>query len=104
MSVPAYPNHLYFAGDTIENLEIGTKLSLFDNRLRVIGTIYQMDWQDIIVAGCLPDEIIITRPCISGSSVRANAGHAYSDGWTLDVAWTPTTAYSSRRDTHTRSR
>ena len=83
-------SHLYFDGDTIENFEIGTKLSLFDNRLRVIATVYQMDWQDIIVAGCLPDEIIITRPCISGSSVRANAGHAYSDGWTLDVAWTPT--------------
>ena len=83
-------SHLYFDGDTIENFEIGTKLSLFDNRLRVIATIYEMDWQDIIVAGCLPDEIVITRPCISGSSVRANAGHAYSDGWTLDVAWTPT--------------
>ena len=82
-------NNLYFGGDTIENIEIGAKVSLFDRRVRVIATIYQMDWENIIVAGCLPDDIIITRPCASGSGIRVNAGHAYSDGATLDIAWTP---------------
>ena len=82
-------NNVYFEGDTIENVEIGAKISLFNNRVNVIATIYEMDWKNIIVAGCLPDEIIITRPCSSGSRILVNAGHAFSDGATLDIAWTP---------------
>ena len=73
-----------FDSDSVENFELGAKLSLADNRVQVNMSVYQVDWNDIplqIFAGKLPSQT--TQTCFQ--ALTANAGEAQSKGFELEA-------------------
>ena len=44
---PGYCLPYIFESDTLENIELGWKTTLMDNRMRLNGAIYQIDWNNI---------------------------------------------------------
>ncbi len=85
-----YSDNAIYEGDTMENLEIGAKLSLLDGRMDLIFTAYQMDWEDMIVFVCFPPRIQIIRPPCPDGRYKKNVGQGHSDGGTLSLSYAVT--------------
>ncbi|MGX4675859.1 TonB-dependent receptor [SAR92 clade bacterium H246] len=72
-----------FDSDTVENFELGTKLSLMDRRIQVNASAYQVDWKDIplqVFGGKLPSQ----PEQICQQTITANAGEARTRGFELE--------------------
>ena len=72
-----------FDSDSVENIELGAKLSLLENRLQFNAALYRIDWKDIplrVFAGKLPSQDEPT--CFTG--IIANSGEARSQGFELE--------------------
>ncbi len=82
-----YLDTMIYQGDTMDNFEIGAKVSLLDGRMDVIFSAFQMDWNDMIVFVCLPPDIQILRPPCPSGRVKTNAGKGHSDGGTLSISY-----------------
>ena len=67
-----------FESDTLENLELGWKLNLLDGRMRVNGSLYQIDWEDIQVSQFDSQNISIF-------TIVDNGGDAEITGLELDA-------------------
>lgn len=76
-NVCALPNELLITPDKTRNHEIGFKTSWLDGRLTVNGALYQIDWEDIQIAGTT----------VNGNlPITVNGGTADSRGVELGVA------------------
>ncbi|OLF73965.1 hypothetical protein AWH62_07390 [Maricaulis sp. W15] len=69
-----------FEPEYAEQIELGWRSDLFDNRLRINGAIYQTDYQDLQISA-VPD---------IGSPFTANAANAEVTGFELEYSWSPT--------------
>ena len=68
-----------FDSDSVENFELGTKLSLAEQRIQVNASVYQVDWKDIplqVFAGQLPSQA--AKTCFQ--TLTANSGEARTRG------------------------
>ena len=79
-------DHLSTDADETTSYEIGIKGSLADGRVRVTGSIYYMDWKDMITQIVTPT---ILNPRFGYS---ANAGEAHTQGFEISVDFSPTEA------------
>jgi outer membrane receptor protein involved in Fe transport len=70
---------LTYDSDSLWSYEVGTKLALVDNRLRLNASGFQIDWTDIINN--------VSLDCIL--SFTTNLGKARSRGWDIDVQYQP---------------
>jgi iron complex outermembrane receptor protein len=77
---PGYCLPYVFESDTVENMELGWKATLDDGLLRINGTIYWIDWEDIQVSQFDSQNISIL-------TVVDNGGDAEIQGVELDFAW-----------------
>jgi iron complex outermembrane receptor protein len=77
---PGYCLPYVFESDTVENMELGWKATLDDGLLRINGTIYWIDWNDIQVSQ-------FDSQNISVLTVVDNGGDAEIQGVELDFAW-----------------
>jgi iron complex outermembrane receptor protein len=66
--------------DKTVNYEVGFKGQLFDNRLVVDASVFDIEWTDIQVSLLDPD---------TAMSYLGNGGKAYSRGFELSSSWTP---------------
>ena len=74
-----------FGSDTLENFELGAKLTLLDGSLQATGAIYRMNWEGIpvrVLGGALPGEDLT---CFQTTVV--NAGKARSQGLELEFVY-----------------
>ena len=79
-----------YTTDTVENLELGWKISLLDNRLRWNGTFYSVDWSDV--------QLTVTDFTVSNLTFTTNLGEAEVTGIDSDIAFAATdnfTLYAS---------
>ena len=67
-----------YGSDNIENLEIGTKLTLLDKRLQVNAALYRMNWDGIPLGISSPTCFFLTM---------VNAGTAVSQGIEFDLTY-----------------
>ena len=75
-----------FDADTTKNFELGTKLSLLDNRLQVNAALYRVDWEGIplnVAPGKLPSQP--EKICFSNTIV--NAGEARAEGLEIETIY-----------------
>ncbi len=77
---PGYCLPYVFESDTLENIEFGWKLSLLEGRMRVNGSLYQIDWNDIQVSQFDSQNISIF-------TLVDNGGDAEITGLELDAVW-----------------
>jgi iron complex outermembrane receptor protein len=80
---PGYCLPYVFQSDTLENMEFGWKTTLADGRVRLNGSIYQIDWSDIQVSQ-------FDSQNISVLTVVDNGGDAEIRGVELDLVWLAT--------------
>ncbi len=85
----ALPDEVLIAPDTIDNHELGMKGSFLDNRLSLNLAVFQIDWEDIQVAGTtefgsLP--IIINGGAAESEGVEMFGRFVINDNW--DISWT----------------
>jgi outer membrane receptor protein involved in Fe transport len=73
-----------YGSDTLDNYELGFKTTWLDNRLRINGAIYQLDWKDIQLSFLGANGLTEIR----------NAGNARIRGIELDVLARPTRGLS----------
>ena len=88
---PDYFIPVTYRSDEVFNLEFGWKTLLSDNRLRLNGSVYRIDWNDIQVSHFDSQNISIF-------TIVDNAGDARITGVELDLEWRPTdnlTLYAS---------
>ena len=74
-----------FDSDTTENIELGAKLTLLNDRLQVNAAAYRIDWQDIplfVFGGALPGQ---AQTCFLGAIT--NAGEARSQGFEIETTY-----------------
>ncbi len=68
----------FFDGDDVESYELGVKTTLFDGRVALLGAVYRLDWNDMIV-----HEV---NPVIgNGDIYNVNSGGAEISGVELEV-------------------
>ncbi len=67
-----------FDSDTLENFELGSKLTLLDNRLQVNASAYRINWQGIPLT-------VVSPTCFFGLVV--NAGEARSQGIEIETVY-----------------
>ena len=75
-----------FGSDNTENFELGTKLSLLDQRMQVNAAIYQVDWHEIplrVFPGKLPEQD--EQTCFTGLVI--NLAEAQSRGFELETSY-----------------
>ena len=80
---PGYCLPYVFESDTLDNLELGWKLNLLDGRMRVNGSLYRIDWEDIQVSQFDSQNISIF-------TIVDNGGDAEITGLELDAVWAVT--------------
>ncbi|MEM7365025.1 MAG: TonB-dependent receptor [Pseudomonadota bacterium] len=68
---------VFFDGDTVNNIEVGTKFQMMDGRTEVQTALYLTDWQDVIQRS--------ERPLPNGNIVGFNANEGAAEIWGLDV-------------------
>ena len=81
-----------FDSDDVENIELGIKLGLLENRMQVNAAIYSIDWTGIpltVPAGKLPEQV--EQECFA--NITANAGEAKSQGFELETTYQVTEAF-----------
>lgn len=71
-----------FGPESLWNYELGAKTSWFDNRLIVNASVYQIEWDDVIVNAVTGDPLF---------AYSVNAGEAHSTGFELEVFARPVT-------------
>jgi iron complex outermembrane recepter protein len=77
----------FVESDEVDNFELGTKLTLMDNRLVIAADVYRIDWDGVPVRTAAP-----VAPLGCGSSYVANAGGAISEGVELQTNFQVTPA------------
>jgi outer membrane receptor protein involved in Fe transport len=77
---PGYCLPYKFDSDTLENLELGWKMTLLDGQMRLNGSIYQIDWEDIQVSQFDSQNISIF-------TIVDNGGDAEINGIEMDMVW-----------------
>jgi outer membrane receptor protein involved in Fe transport len=80
---PGYCLPYKFDSDTLENLELGWKMTLLDGRMRLNGSLYQIDWEDIQVSQFDSQNISIF-------TIVDNGGDAEITGLEMDMVWAAT--------------
>jgi len=65
-----------YEADTLWSYEVGLKTQLFDRRLSIEGSVYHIDWSNIISAVHVP---------LCATHISKNLGDAKSDGFDLSV-------------------
>jgi outer membrane receptor protein involved in Fe transport len=80
---PGYCLPYKFDSDTLENLELGWKMTLLDGKMRLNGSLYQIDWEDIQVSQFDSQNISIF-------TIVDNGGDAEITGLELDMVWAAT--------------
>ena len=73
-----------FDSDTSENFELGTKLTLLDNRLQINAAVYRVDWEGI------PLSVSATNGVpgnVCFQAITVNAGEARSQGFELETIY-----------------
>ena len=80
---PGYCLPYTFRSDTLKNMEVGLKTTLFDGRLRFNGAFYSIDWEDIQVSQFDSQHISIL-------TVVDNGGDAEITGFEGDLTWAAT--------------
>jgi iron complex outermembrane recepter protein len=75
LGLKAAPNS--FNSDSLWSYETGAKISLFDRRLSIQGSVYYIDWTDIQTSIILPS---------CAETFTANRGKAVSQGFDVQVA------------------
>jgi len=74
----SFPIRNGYDSDTTENIELGAKLAMFDNRLQVNAAVYQVDWQGIPL-------IVFGTSC--GNGMTINGGEARSQGFEIETIY-----------------
>ena len=77
---PGYCIPYVFESDSLENIELGWKLTLLDGDMRVNGSLYQIDWNDIQVSHFDSQNISIF-------TLVDNGGDAEITGLEMDTVW-----------------
>ena len=77
---PGYCLPYKFDSDTVENLELGWKATLLDGEMRLNGSIYQIDWENIQVSQFDSQNISIF-------TIIDNGGDAEISGIEMDMVW-----------------
>ena len=77
---PGYCLPYKFDSDTVENLELGWKATLLDGQMRLNGSIYQIDWENIQVSQFDSQNISIF-------TIVDNGGDAEINGIEMDMVW-----------------
>ncbi len=72
-----------FDEETIENFELGIKMNLMDNRLRLNASYYDYSYEDLQVS------TLLAKEDGSVTSKTSNAGSADRDGFELEIAALP---------------
>ena len=80
---PDYFIPVTYRSDEVFNIEFGWKALLSDSRLRLNGSVYRMDWNDIQVSHFDSQNISIF-------TIVDNAGDARITGLEMDMEWRPT--------------
>ena len=80
---PGYCLPYKFDSDTLENLELGWKMTLLDGKMRLNGSLYQIDWEDIQVSQFDSQNISIF-------TIVDNGGDAEITGLEMDMVWAAT--------------
>lgn len=80
---------LYFSPEKLTSFEVGAKLRLFDNTLRLNAAAFHYDYKDLQVTSTLPD-------CGGGfpCGLTTNAATASIDGVELEALWRPVTNHT----------
>lgn len=76
-NICALPNELFYGPDKTENIELGVRTSLFDNKFNVNLAIFQVDWNGIQLASATQ---------FGGIGILTNGGTARNRG--LDYSFT----------------
>ncbi len=76
-------NALTFNGDTLDNFEIGAKLSFADGRAQLIAAAYHQEWKDMITE--FFDDVLSAEAGVG--QYNANAGDSHSQGLELELNW-----------------
>lgn len=77
---PGYCLPYKFDSDTLENLELGWKATLLDGKMRLNGSLYRIDWEDIQVSQFDSQNISIF-------TIVDNGGDAEINGLEMDMVW-----------------
>lgn len=83
-SIPSFPTPATYGSDSVNNYEIGTRITLDDRRLFLDTTVFYVDWSDV--------QLRLSRP--DGRAYVANAGSARSYGVESSINWRPTSNLS----------
>jgi outer membrane receptor protein involved in Fe transport len=74
------PGQLTYGPDSLWNYEVGAKLGLLDDRLRIAAALYYIDWSNI--------QVIVTD-LTTGSQFKSNEGSARSYGFEAEAILRP---------------
>lgn len=74
--IASFRSNLFFDGDEVRSYELGVKTALWDGRVSILGSIYQLDWDDMIVHESHP---------LNGDIYNANSGGADIQGLELEM-------------------
>ena len=80
---PGYCLPYKFDSDTLENLELGWKMTFLDGKMRLNGSLYRIDWEDIQVSQFDSQNISIF-------TIVDNGGDAEITGLEMDMVWAAT--------------
>jgi outer membrane receptor protein involved in Fe transport len=78
------PDRFRFDSEEVKSYEAGAKLTLLDGSMRLNGSVFRMEFDDLQLGGFLDS--------VSAINTVTNAGSAISEGVELDVTWAATDA------------
>ena len=73
-------------GDQVLNYEVGLKATLLNGRVQLTSSIYNMDWEDVLVTVTDVIDGVFTGVSPLGYSFSINSGDAQSQGIEIEVA------------------
>ena len=80
----------FYNSDTVDNIEVGWKTTLANNRVRFNGAIYRMEWDGIQLTRFQPSESLLglTQNAADAemTGIEANLDWLINDNWNLSVA------------------
>ncbi len=77
----ASASHLYFDSDYLHSYELGLKTTLWDGRVRIMTSVYTLDWKDMIQVESDP----VLAAASSFPIYNINSGGAEINGFELEV-------------------
>ena len=66
--------------ETTKTWDVGIDLTMFNNRLSIVGDIYHKDTYGMLLSRKIPDVLGYTDP-------QDNIGQMYTNGWEIQVGW-----------------